>query len=90
MYEVPETVERYTLYPMTLEDVLPAQLSPTEWPVLLMPAPLTAIDGGVFVALLTTVTVPANVPVAFGANTMCIVVLCPAASVAPLVPLVTL
>jgi hypothetical protein len=65
-------------------------LSATEWLVLLMPVPLTATDGAVLVALLTTVTVPLSVPVVFGANTICIVAVCPAASVAPLIPLVTL
>jgi len=57
---------------------------------LLIPDPLTATAGAVLVALLTTVTVPLNVPVLFGAKTMCIVADCPAASVAPLMPLVTL
>src|SRR5262245_12717922 len=55
-----------------------------------MPAPETAIAGAAFVALLTTVTVELKDPVAFGANTMCMVVLCPAAKLAPLTPLVTL
>jgi len=70
--------------------VLADQLSATECIVLLIPEPLTATAGAVFVALLTTVTVPLNVPVLFGANTMCIVAVWPAASVAPLMPLVTL
>jgi hypothetical protein len=78
------------LYPLTPEDVLAVQLSATEWLVLLMPVPLTATDGGVFVALLTTFTVPVKVPVALGANTTCIVADCPAAKVTPLIPLVTL
>lgn len=42
------------------------------------------------VALLTTVTVELKVPVLFGAKTMFMIADCPAASVAPLMPLVTL
>lgn len=70
--------------------MLAAQLSATECPVLLTPVPETAIPGAVLVALLTTVTLPVSVPVVFGANTMFIVADCPAASVTPLMPLVTL
>ena len=55
-----------------------------------MPVPLTETESAELVALLTTVTVPLSVPVVFGANTICIVAVCPAASVAPLIPLVTL
>ena len=69
--------------------MLPIQLSATEWLVLLTPVPETAMAGAVFVALLTTVTFPLCVPVVFGAKTMFIVADCPAASVAPLMPLVT-
>jgi hypothetical protein len=58
--------------------------------VLLMPVPLTATLGAVLVALLITVTLPLKLPVDFGANTMFMVAVCPAASVAPLMPLVTL
>jgi hypothetical protein len=58
--------------------------------VLLIPVPVTDTAGAVFVALLTTVTVELKVPVLFGAKTICMVVLCPAAKVAPLTPLVTL
>jgi hypothetical protein len=58
--------------------------------VLLTPVPATAIAGAALVALLTTVTVELNVPVLFGAKTMCMIADCPAANVAPLMPLVTL
>lgn len=71
-------------------DVLADQFSATEWLVLLIPVPDTAIAGAVLVALLTTVTVALSVPVVFGANTMLMMALCPGASVAPLMPLVTL
>jgi len=71
-------------------DALACQLSLTEWLVLLTPVPDTAIAGAALVALLTTVTVPFSVPVVFGANTMFMIVLCPGASVAPLMPPVTL
>jgi len=70
--------------------VLACQFIVTEWLVLLMPVPDTAIAGAALVALLTTVTVPFSVPVVFGANTMFMIALCPGASVAPLMPPVTL
>ena len=70
--------------------MLAVQPSVTEWLVLLMPVPFTATAGAVVVALLMTVTVPVNVPMLFGANTIFMVAVCPAASVAPLMPLVTL
>ena len=70
--------------------MLADQFSATEWPVLLTPVPLTAIAGAAPVELLTTVTVALKAPVPFGANTMLIVADCPAAKVAPLMPLVTL
>jgi len=70
--------------------VLAVQPSATEWLVPLMPVPLTVTTGAVLVAVLTTVTAPLNVPVLFGAKTMFMVALWPAASVAPLMPLVTL
>jgi len=78
------------LYPTTPVEVLGDQLSATECAVLLMPVPVTAITGAVFAALLTTVTVPLNVPMVFGANAMFMIADCPAATVAPLIPPVTL
>ena len=78
------------MYPTTPVDVLGDQLSATECAVLLMPVPVTAITGAALAALLTTVTVPLNAPVVLGANAMFIIADCPAASVAPVIPPVTL
>jgi hypothetical protein len=78
------------LYPVTPDEVLADQLSATEWLALPTPEPVTDTAGAVFVALLTTVIVELNVPALFGANTIFMMALCPAANVAPLMPLVTL
>jgi hypothetical protein len=58
--------------------------------VLLTPVPVTASEFGEFVALLTRDTAPLTLPVAFGANTTFSSAVCPAASVVPATPLVTL
>ncbi len=58
--------------------------------MLLTPVPVTASELGEFVALLTRDTVPLTLPVAFGANTTFSSAVCPAASVVPATPLVTL
>jgi hypothetical protein len=58
--------------------------------VLLTPVPDTATEFGELVALLTTVTVPLALPVTLGANTTFRFAVCPAESVVPLIPLVTL
>ncbi len=58
--------------------------------MLLTPVPVTATEFGEFVALLTSETAPLTLPVAFGANTTFISAVCPAASVVPATPLVTL
>jgi hypothetical protein len=58
--------------------------------VLLTPVPDTATEFGELEALLTTVTVPLALPVTLGANTTFRFAVCPAESVVPLIPPVTL
>jgi len=57
---------------------------------LLTPVPVSPAEFGELVALLINVTVPRTIPVAFGANTTFNSAVCPAATVLPLTPLVTL
>jgi hypothetical protein len=67
-YGPPETVPRYTLYPITVTvDVPSVQLRVAEW-VGWTPVAETVIDAGEFEASLTTETLPVTVPVAAGAK----------------------
>jgi hypothetical protein len=67
VYGPPEIVERYTLYPMTV-DTLAVQLSVTVCAMGWTPVPVRVIAEGEFVALLVTVAVPGNSPVPDGEN----------------------
>jgi hypothetical protein len=59
VYEPPETVDLYTLYPLTPLEVLAVQLSATECVVVTAaPVPDRGIPSDVFDALLVTVIVP--------------------------------
>ena len=70
-YGPPETSERYTSYPATV-DALGVQVSDTEWETVwedvAAPSPEREIVAGEFVALLATVTLPDKLPAATGEN----------------------
>jgi hypothetical protein len=80
----PETSERYTLYPATV-DVLGVQVSATEWETVCeaVPSPEREIVAGEFVALLATVTLPGKLPGAAGVNVASKVADCPGARIKP-------
>ena len=65
MYGQPETVERYTLYPATV-DVLAVQFNVTECETGWTPVPEREIVAGELVALLATVTLPVTLAAAAG------------------------
>ncbi len=81
-YGPPETWERYTLYPATV-DVLAVQLSATEGATVCAPVPEREMVAGEFVALLATVTLPGKLPAATGVNVASKVADCPGARIKP-------
>jgi hypothetical protein len=65
VYGPPETVPRYTLYPITVE--LSVQVKVAKW-FGWTPVPDKLMDAGEFEALLTTEALPVTLPVAAGAK----------------------
>ena len=84
VYGPPETVERYTLYPETV-DVLAVQDSVTECETGWIPVPEREIVADELVALLVTVTLPGRLPVAAGVKVTFSVAVCPGAKICPVV-----
>jgi hypothetical protein len=80
-YGPPETVERYTLYPTTPDEVLAAHSSATVSADVADPVPVTGTVTVASDALLLTVIVPAMLPAAFGEKSATSTADCPAASV---------
>ena len=82
VYGPPETVERYTLYPATV-DVLAVQLNVTECETGWTPVPEIEIVAGELVALLATVTLPVTLTAAAGVKVTFIVAVCDGAKICP-------
>ena len=82
VYGPPETVERYTLYPDTVE-VLAVQLSVTECATGCTPVPDREIVVGELVALLVTVALPGRLPADAGAKVTFSVAVCPGVRICP-------
>jgi hypothetical protein len=84
VYGPPEVVERYTLYPTTV-DVLALHDNDTECATACVPVPESEILIGEFVALLVTFTVPDTVAADPGVNVIPSVAVCPAPIICPAV-----
>jgi hypothetical protein len=82
VYGPPETLERYALYPDTV-DVLAVQLSVTECATGWTPVPDREIAARELVALLVTVTVPGRLPAAAGVKVTFSVATCPGVTICP-------
>lgn len=82
VYGPPETVDRYTLYPTTVE-VLAVHESETECATACIPVPESEMLIGEFVALLVTVTVPDTVAADPGVKVTPRVAVCPAPIICP-------
>ena len=81
-YGPPDTSERNTSYPSTVE-VLAVQARSIEWATEADPLPDAEIVAGEFVALLTTVTVPEKPPDETGRNVSSRVADCPGVRMSP-------
>jgi hypothetical protein len=82
VYGPPLTVERYTLYPDTV-DVLAVHVSVTECDTGWTPVPDNVTDAGELVALLVTVTLPGMGPVPAGVNVTLSVAVFPGVTICP-------
>ena len=82
VYGPPVTVERYTLYPLTVE-VLAVQVRVTECETGCTPVPVSVIVAGELVALLVTVTLPGSDPALAGVKVTFNVAVAPAATIWP-------
>jgi hypothetical protein len=82
VYGPPFTLERYTLYPATVE-LLGVQVSVTECETGCTPVPVRVIVAGEFVALLAIVTLPARAPAAAGEYVTSNVAVCPGVRIRP-------
>jgi len=82
VYGPPVTVDRYTLYPLTV-DVLAVQVSVTECEAGWTPVPESVIVAGELVALLVTVTLPGSEPALAGVKVTFRVAVDPAAIIWP-------
>ena len=82
VYGPAETVERYTLYPATV-DVLAVQSSVTECETGWTPVPEREIVAGELVALLATVTFPATLAAAAGVKVTFSVAVCAGVKICP-------
>jgi hypothetical protein len=81
-YGPPDIVERYTLYPETVDE-LAVQFSNTECPVGCAPDPDREIVNGEEAASLATVALPNMLPAAAGANVTFKVAVCPGVNISP-------
>lgn len=84
VYGPPETVERYTLYPTTV-DVLGVHVRLTECATDVDPVPESAMLIGELPALLVTETAPEKVAAVAGVNVTANVAVCPAPIICPAV-----
>ena len=82
VYGPPETLERYALYPDTV-DVLAAQLSVTECATGWTPVPDRETVAGELVALLVTVTLPVTLAADAGVNITFNVAVCAGVKICP-------
>src|ERR1700730_8071107 len=79
----PETVARYTSYPVTVSTVLSGQLKIAEWATFSTPVPDKMTDAVEFEAVLLTVRPPVRFPVVAGANVIFRSAVCPGARIRP-------
>ena len=84
VYGPPETVERYTLYPATV-DVLAVQFNVTECETSWTPVPEREIVAGELVALLVTVTLPVTLAAVAGVKVTFNVAVCAGVKICPVV-----